>query len=100
MDSPVPQMVDPVQPPMPSTVSPVAASTRRLTRTVSHHDLSQHFHGGDTNDHARVVSENGDDDDTRDEWEMPPQLVDMGESSDDGHHPLDSDDDQFLDPSK
>jgi hypothetical protein len=100
MDSPV---VDPVQPPMRSTISPVAASTHRLTRTASHRDLSQHFHGGDTNDHAQVVSENGDDDDDDDiggDWELPPGLVDVDESSDDGHHSLDSDDDEFLESSK
>jgi hypothetical protein len=99
MNSPV---VDPVQPPIRSTVSPVAASTRRLTRTTSHHNLSRHFHAGDTNDHAQVVSENGEDDDDNigDDWELPTGLLNVDESSDDGHRSPNSDDDEFLEPSK
>ena len=100
IDDPEPQPTNPVQLPVPSTISPVAVSTRQLARTVSHRDLSKQFRAGATNEDAQGVNDDeDDDDDLGDDWQMPTGLVDVNESSDDGHHLLNSDDDKFLDPS-
>jgi hypothetical protein len=103
IDDPAHQPTDPVQLAMPSTISPVAVSTRRLTRTVSHRDLSKHFHAGAINEDAQNDDDDNDDNDddknVGDGWEMPSGLVNVDESSDDGHRPLDSED-EFPDPSK